>query len=476
MRTELKEEYAKLQSSKIPIPMSMRMEFIRAQEIIDDAIKELGRKDQTLIETQKKQFTKIARGIFDKNWDTYDDDRKYKVLKDLKLDLLLAEDAFPDLVELIKQAQQVVGAEILKLDQAKVHMIETAKQLYNTAPSARLTLRNLLKRDAKTAKAKYHKSMRMFSSTHSSDFQQALFGKSSINAMCSRATFVLGDLESEMLSSRNILEMKMLLSCVVKRVSQTLEKPIIRVVAGFVFYNSGSTESHQNTLIFTCKQQPESNTIDIDIKRYEPWGERGNPHAVTTFNTILQKMQTDAEYMVWMNDRLEELFGEKFTKAVFHPVQDLLISCPGPQTKYACEREYAKLWDDAGWGFCSAYSLFYIYMRLRPETDQYSDDELAKILVTPNNTAQVCYHFKGFIEKVMRIAERLEISDDIEYKREKLANKRRKQSKKKKKSAVPSTGRYVTRSVSKKKKASIQRKRKSTLGTITKKRVTKRRN
>jgi hypothetical protein len=80
----------------------------------------------------------------------------------------------------------------------------------------------------------------------------------------------------------------------------------------------------------------------------------------------------------------------------------LLANCAGPQDKYDCEAilQVDKLFGDH-FGFCTAWSLFYMYMRGRRETLKYNDEELAKLLVAKKNDRAVCEHLADFVELVV---------------------------------------------------------------------------
>jgi hypothetical protein len=209
------------------------------------------------------------------------------------------------------------------------------------------------------------------------------------------------------------------------------------------------TERHANALIVTMTRRI-GGFIDFEFSRYEPWGEKGNFYAAhSLFQRFCDKV---------LNPRLHKLSGDLYQLGDLGELKEMLIYCPGPQTKYRCEDMWNKrkdlFWANGSWGFCTVYALFYIYMRVRKSTEHYDDDELARILAEPDNTQLVCQQFGQFIEWIMRKGHSYKSTlalEEIKEKRRKSIGKRK---------------RSVTRSISKnRRKSAIQKKRRRTLGT-----------
>jgi hypothetical protein len=158
---------------------------------------------------------------------------------------------------------------------------------------------------------------------------------------------------------------------------------------------------HLNALITTFVFTHDPKTVQIIINRYEPWGNGGNGYITQTFNQILQKLNVSE---MEASKRLTHILGYKYVNTVL-TVQDLSVACTGPQTKYKCEKilNAKKVWNRS-FGFCSGWSLFYMYMRLIPENLHISDDDLAIAISLHDNAKFVCIYFADFIDHLITIS------------------------------------------------------------------------
>jgi hypothetical protein len=168
--------------------------------------------------------------------------------------------------------------------------------------------------------------------------------------------------------------------------------------------------THANTLIFNLKFEYKKNRerrnkryITMSWSRFEPWG-RGKYNVLThSLEDILAKINFA---QILAEPEFQEL-TDYFVFEISRSVDELLGICPGPQIKYKCEEKLNMLLKEDGsksnFGFCAAWSLFFIYMRLLNFTKDLDDDELAKLIVSGKDNSIICNKFGEFVENLIFI-------------------------------------------------------------------------
>jgi hypothetical protein len=147
--------------------------------------------------------------------------------------------------------------------------------------------------------------------------------------------------------------------------------------------------NHANVVIIDIEVDPLKKEVSFTFERFEPHGGGQNPNATSSLNYGLSMLNTHIGTLK---------FGWIVSKKSEFKLKELAIACPGPQLKYKCESILGR--NDFNRGFCQAWSMFFLYMRLNVSAEM-SDEDLVKALVSSNNEDKVCTRFARFMSHLV---------------------------------------------------------------------------